>query len=435
MLPTNLHRDLQFSRLRAGIHLLFPSCNARGPAPPAGGEEVRTGPPNHTRVKLCYATSIRGGRLRSWPPRVESAVTCKTGGDVVVCRRTSGIAWSGCARVAMFAAWMALGPMWVMGQVDQPMRMDIRAGRMIAGQVRTTDNKPLPLDITVRLEEAEGQPSDQQFVGSNGKFEFHDLTGSTYRLTVTAKGFQTVTQDIDMTYGVTQRPMVYLVPIITRTPPPPADTATDLAAPKQARREFEKGARELDGGNLAEARMHLEKAVAADPCYARAQTALGVTLSRQQQWVEAESAFRNSIKCDGGFLDAYLQLAVLLKGQKKYQECAVTLEQGLRQFPNEWRLHYRFANAKEGLGEYETAEQEYLKTQALNAQLPSAFHLQLADFYRNWKKYDKAQAEMEAYLRADPHGEFAESTRKTLKELRASGLVSGVPGKTDQGKP
>jgi tetratricopeptide (TPR) repeat protein len=349
--------------------------------------------------------------------------------------RTSHSPWAGCSRLAMPVILTAFCAMPAIGQVDQEMHVDIRAARMIEGQVRTTDNKPLPLDITVRLEEAVGQPSDQQFVGSNGKFEFRDLTGSTYRLTVTAKGFQTVTQDIDMTYGVTQRPMVYLVPIITKTPPPPADTATDLAAPRQARREFEKGARELDGGNLAEARMHLEKAVAADPCYARAQTALGVTLSRQQHWVEAESAFRNSIKCDGGFLDAYLQLAVLLKGRKKYQECAVTLEQGLRQFPNEWRLHYRFANAKEGLGEYETAEQEYLKTQALNAQLPSAFHLQLADFYRNWKKYDKAQAEMETYLRADPNGQFAEATRKMLRELQASGLVPGVPSKTDQGKP
>lgn len=352
--------------------------------------------------------------------------------------RTSHSPWAGCSRLAMPVILTAFCAMPAIGQVDQEMHVDIRAARMIEGQVRTTDNKPLPLDVTVRLEEGEGQLSAQQFVRSDGKFDFRDLKGGSYRLTVTAMGYQTVSQVVEMTWEVTPHPMIYLVPSVKRNPAlsaPPTETATDLAAPKQARREFEKGARELDGGNLAEARMHLEKAVAADPCYARAQTALGVTLSRQQQWVKAESAFRNSIKCDGGFLDAYLQLAVLLKGQKKYQECAVTLEQGLRQFPNEWRLHYRLANAKEGLGEYESAEQEYLKVQALNAQLPSAFHLQLADFYRNWKKYDKAQAEMETYLRADPNGQFAEATRKTLRELQASGLVSGVPSKTDQGKP
>ena len=185
---------------------------------------------------------------------------------------------------------------------------------------------------------------------------------------------------------------------------PPAEAATDLAAPKQARKEYEKGSVEVAGGNLEEAREHLEKTVAEDPCYARAQTALGVTLGRQHQDAAAEAAFNKSIKCDRGYLEAYLQLAILLKGQKRYQECETILEQGLRRFPGDWRLHYQLGNAKEGSGDYEAAEQEFLKAQALNAELPAVFHLRLADPYRDWKKYGRARAEMEAYLRADPKG-------------------------------
>jgi tetratricopeptide (TPR) repeat protein len=271
-------------------------------------------------------------------------------------------------------------------------------------------------------------------VGSSGKFEFGNLTRTAYRLTVTAEGYQTVVETIDMTFGVTQQCVVQLIPIVTKTPPPPG-ALTDLAAPKQARREFERGSRELEGGKLEAARKHLEKAVAEDPCYARAQTALGVTLTRQQQWAGAEAAFRKSIKCDGGFLEGYVQLAMLLRGQEKYEECSATLAQGLRQFPNEWRLHYQLGKAKQSLGDYETAEQEFLKARALNPALPPGIHVQLAVLYRSWKKYDKAQAEMETYLRADPNGEFAELTRKMLRDLQASGLVSSVPGHDDQGKP
>src|SRR5712692_9666215 len=69
-------------------------------------------------------------------------------------------------------------------------------GLSIQGKVRTGDGTTLPSDVTVRLEEAEGVVVTQQFVGTDGKFEFTNLTGELYRLVVAAKGFQTVQQDI-----------------------------------------------------------------------------------------------------------------------------------------------------------------------------------------------------------------------------------------------
>jgi tetratricopeptide (TPR) repeat protein len=287
----------------------------------------------------------------------------------------------------------------------------------------------------VRLETAEGSFTDQQFVRADGRFRFLSVEGVKYRLVVTADGFQTAKEDVGDGWGASHSPTIYLIPLAKKDATASTEGATDFAAPKQVRREFERGSRELERGNLEEARQHFEKAVAEAPCYARAQTALGVTLTRQQQWAGAESAFRRSIKCDGGLLEGYLQLALLLKGQKRNQECATTLEQGLRQFPNDWRLHYRLGNVKNATGEYAGAEQEFLKAQALNPGLPSAFHLRLADVYQNWKKYDKAQAELEAYLHADPNGEFAEPTREMLRELQASGLVPSVRSQADQRRP
>ena len=305
---------------------------------------------------------------------------------------------------------------------------------VIEGEVRTSDNGPLPPDTMVRLEAEDGRPFSQQRVGGDGKFQFVNVRNGAYRLTATGAEYKTATETIDTTFGVAQEIVIHLLPVRTTAPSPQA-TVTDLAAPKRARREYEKGAREKDGGNLKEAQRHLEKAVGDDPCYARALTALGVTLTRQQQWSEAESAFRTSIKCDGGFLEGYLQLALLLWGQKKYEACTATLVQGLRQFPNEWRLHYHLGRVEQSLGDYPSAEQEYRKSAALNAAIPPAFHQQLADLYRNWKKYDEEQAELETYLRSDPNGQFAQPTRKRLQDLQASGLVSSVPGHTDQRKP
>lgn len=175
----------------------------------------------------------------------------------------------------------------------------------IQGQVHTANGSPLPLDITVRLEAAEEVSVTQQYVGANGKFEFDNLKGGLYRLTVTAKGYKTATQDVDMHYFASRYPNIYLVQQDTKeTAAPSSHTvpSTDLAAPKNARKEYEKGHRSLQSGNFEEARSHLEKAVAEYPCYARALASLGVALSMQHQFAPAESALRKSMACDSGFL-------------------------------------------------------------------------------------------------------------------------------------
>lgn len=340
-------------------------------------------------------------------------------------------------RVALPAILTVLCSVAAVGQRTPAAAVDLTAPApmlIVGGEVRTSDNGPLPPDTMVRLEAEDGRPFSQHPVGSDGKFQFVNVGNGAYELTVTGTGYRTVTQTIDTTFGTPHGTVIRLVPVGTTALSPQA-TVTDLAAPKRARREYEKGAREMDGGNLKEAQKHLVKAVGDDPCYARALTALGVTLTRLQQWSEAESAFGKSIKCDGGFLEGFLQLALLLWGQKKYEACSATLEQGLRQFPNEWRLHYHLGRVEQSLGDYPTAEQEYLKSAALNAAIPPAFHLQLADLYRNWKKYDEEQAELETYLRGDPNGQFAQRARNRLRDLQTSGLVSSVPGHSDQGKP
>jgi tetratricopeptide (TPR) repeat protein len=304
----------------------------------------------------------------------------------------------------------------------------------LSGQVRTADNSPLPQEVRVRLETDGGALSAQQIVSADGRFRFLTVQGNSYRIVVIAKGFETVHQEVGEEWGADHSPTIYLVPS-GKKDAPSTEAATDLAAPMQARKEYEKGSRELESGNLQEARKHLEKAVAEDPCYARAQTGLGVTLGMQHQLAAAESAFHNSIKCDGGYLEAYLQLAILLKGQKKYKDCETVLEQGLRRFPGEWRLHYQLGNAKDGSGDYEAAEREFLTAQTLNAELPTEFHLRLADLYRNWKKYDKARAEIETYLRLDPHGSMAELARQMMQQFEASGAVAPGRNQADPAKP
>ena len=142
----------------------------------------------------------------------------------------------------------------------------------IDGQVRTSDNSPLPKNVRVILETLEGAFSDQQFPGADGRFRFLTVQGNKYRITVVAEGFQRATQNVDDDWGANHSPTIYLVASGKKNSAQPAEVASDLAAPKHARKEFEAGNRELQAGNFEEAQKHLEKAVSEYPCYARATT-------------------------------------------------------------------------------------------------------------------------------------------------------------------
>lgn len=315
-----------------------------------------------------------------------------------------------------------------------------QSDRSIEGRVRTIDGGPLPADVTVRLEEAEGVVVGvhQHFVGTDGKFKFDDLHSNSYRIVVTAKGFQTVTMDVDMRYLASRYPSIYLVPVVKKkeaSSPFSTPTATDLAAPKKARKEYEKGTASLRDGDVRAARGHLEKAVADDPCYARAQTALGVAESLQRELAAAESAFNQAIKCDGGYLEAYIQLAILLNAQAKYEASQTALQAGLRRFPDEWQLYYQLGMAQGAVGAYAKAEESYLKAESIHPAVPPEFHLRLANACLNRKEYDKAYAEMQAYLSAEPNGRAAEQAKRIMRQMEASGVLSKQQQTVDQQRP
>jgi Flp pilus assembly protein TadD len=305
-----------------------------------------------------------------------------------------------------------------------------QAGSSIEGQVRTINNQSLPSNVIVRLEAAEGAYLNQVLVGSDGKFVFHNLSSGIYRIVVTAEGYQTATQSVDMAWWASRTPTIYLVPAGKKTSPsagPATVTASDLSAPRKAREEFEKGVRNLEQGKFQQARKHLEKAVAGHECYVRAYTALGLALGMAGQFKEADAALAKAIECDAGFAEAYVQQAVILNAQKKHRDCEAALQEAMGRFPNEWRIHYQLGIAKDGSGDYEGAERALLKAQSINPEVPAEFHLRIADVYLNTRKYQQAHAEMTKYLLADPNGEYAAPTRKIMKHLEVTGLASPAP--------
>ncbi len=291
--------------------------------------------------------------------------------------------------------------------------------------------------VTIRLETETGEPVAQTPAHTDGRFELSGLRHGHYRLTATAEGYEPYQQDIDMSLGASHYNVrITLTPLKkAREDSSSAPALTDTQAPKEARKEYEKGAHALAARKLDEARAHLEKAVAEFPCYARAQTDLATVLTEQHKLPDAEGALRKAVQCDPGFPDAYTLLGQLLNAEKKFAESADLLQEGVRRSPGAWQFYYQLAIAHFGLKKYNLAEEECLKVQSLNPTPPPEVHVKLADVYLKENAYDKAYAEMQAYLRADPQGRFAAKIKTIMQQMESSGALRTSPTQNAQPPP
>lgn len=300
----------------------------------------------------------------------------------------------------------------------------------VHGQVQTRDGQPLSTAVTVTLEMEDGTPVDSRATDSTGSFEFYALDAGSYILSVRADKFQPYQETLDLTGGWTVDYSVKIVltpldkPVVNLATLP---SLTDQAAPKGARKEFEKGSRAWRENKPKEARYHLEKAVQEYPCYARAQAALAEVDLAERKVESAEAAYKQAIHCDGTYLDAFYQLARLYLRENKPADSATVLLEGLRLSPNSWIFHYELATAQFALGKYLQAVQDFQTAQSLHPDMPTEFHAKLANAYIKTHEYDKALTEMDTYLRLSPQGPYAASAKRSSEALQRRGVVEAAP--------
>jgi tetratricopeptide (TPR) repeat protein len=295
----------------------------------------------------------------------------------------------------------------------------------VEGQVLTDQGIPPATPAHVHLEARDGQVVADQPTDSRGQFRFINLTSEAYRITVTAEGYQTQEQWLDERHGLLGRYFVTitLIPLDKARPKGASVSITDLSAPKKARKEYEKGQQTLQKDNLPEARRHLEEAVSEYPCYARAQTSLGIALELIGENALAEKALRKAVECDPAYLDAHVQLGIFLNHQNRFAESAEDLRKVIGHFPGSWQLSYQLAAAEYGLGQYQLAKQEYLRAESISSEIPAEIHVRLADVYTRQRAYADAYTELQAYLRAEPQGRFAQKAAEVMQRMEKAGVL------------
>jgi tetratricopeptide (TPR) repeat protein len=272
----------------------------------------------------------------------------------------------------------------------------------------------------VRLETTEGDLVVEASPDEQGRYNFGALRRAVYHLSATADGYETFRQTVDLT-----RSAVHTVLDIAMTPQdrggslsePPS--LTDASAPRKARQEYQKGVQALAANRIPEAKAHFSRAVEKYPCYARAQAAVALGFISDRDLADAEAALKKSITCDPGYSSAYLKLGELYNIESRFRESEPLLQEGLRREPGLWKFHYQLGVAYYGLGGYDKARDEYLRSESLDPPAPPEVHVKLADVYFKERLFGKAYMEMEAYLRAEPDGRSAGKVKDLMRQMDA----------------
>jgi tetratricopeptide (TPR) repeat protein len=289
--------------------------------------------------------------------------------------------------------------------------------------VVTEGEVAIPSGVTIVIEARDGKHSNEIHPDSQGRFEIRDLARQTYVMTVRAEGFHPQELFLDLKDGG-DTPVTLQI-VLTRAPSTkpssPIPALTDLSAPKNARMLFQQGVHSLQANRVDEARAKFQKAFAEYPCYARARTGLASIQIAARDLDGAAANLREAVRCDPGFPDACALLGKVLNNQKKFAESEEILRQGLRLSPDAWELYDQLATAHYNQGQYGKAQEEWLRVLAIDPAPPAELHAKLAAVYVRGDLPDKAYAEMQAYLRAEPAGRFASAIKAMMPRLGPQG--------------
>ena len=197
-------------------------------------------------------------------------------------------------------------------------------------------------------------------------------------------------------------------------------SARTLSLPAAATDNFQKGIEFLqEKKHPLQSLEFLQRAIAAAPDYYEAYFLEGMAYSQLNSPKEAESAFRKAIELKPDFISPYYPLAIVLFGQKRYDDEEQLLQQAMKQNADGWQWPFELARCTALRGQWDKAlAYGHMASGKPNA--PSKVHLLMGDLYSNSGHIPEAISEFEQFVQADPQSPYIPKVEKALASLRAT---------------
>ncbi len=302
----------------------------------------------------------------------------------------------------------------------------------ITGNVWMAGSNRSPDGTLLTLSSDAGEVIQQVTPEGGGRFQFTYLRRGVYYVTVRAPGFHDGTQRADL-FSIKRMSLFFtMVPKREKGAPQPtgADAVVDqrqLLIPEKARKEFEKGARDVIGErpDPESGLKHLRKAVELYPDYYEAYSLMGTAYMDQQKWPEAEEALQQSLKLNDRYAASYFALGAMYNRQGKPAEAATILEKGLEIEDKGWSGHLELAQSCLSLNQAQKAEDHARRAHELAPKFPLV-HVVLANALLRRHDLKGARQEYQHYLDSAPQGPLAGQVRGVMEKIDVA-LKNGPP--------
>lgn len=206
----------------------------------------------------------------------------------------------------------------------------------------------------------------------------------------------------------------------------PTISATTLQAPKNAKKAYENGLKQIRGDKPKwdKAAKELAKAVEIYPQFAEAWYELGEAQLRLQDVDKAKQAFRHAIEADANFQKPYPPLSLIELKQGNREEAARLADKVVGLNPGLTEAHFYAAMAHFMLGNMDRAGEAALtvKKQGGERMYPRVLVI-LGDYFAKKEDFASSVANYQQYVEIEPDTPMAEQVRKRLEEWKALGMV------------
>jgi tetratricopeptide (TPR) repeat protein len=194
---------------------------------------------------------------------------------------------------------------------------------------------------------------------------------------------------------------------------------TTAAAPKSARKDYEKGIQLAEKGKFEEAEKRFLEATDTYPKFAAAWFALGQVEQRENKAAEAKKAYQAAIDADKKFVSPYDQLALLSAQGGSWDQAAKYSQQAIELNPVEFPSAFWYnAIANYNLKNTGEAEKSAKALQKLDTRhkYPQVESM-LAQFAVNRGQYAEAAGHLRAYLALVPNAKDADALKAELQKI------------------
>jgi tetratricopeptide (TPR) repeat protein len=196
-------------------------------------------------------------------------------------------------------------------------------------------------------------------------------------------------------------------------------SASDLAVPNRARKEFQKATELVRRQELQEAIKKLNKAIHLYPAYAVADNNLAVIYGQLGDRVHENEALRKAISVDPNFALGYVNLGRMEMNANNYPAAEPFLAKAAELNPGDVNALILLSYSEFMDKSFDAAIANTRKAHAL--QQSHAFaHRVAARIFEQQKRGADAIAELEAFLKEEPSGPRADAARQEIDVVKTA---------------